>query len=192
MGWWKFLVPHVPKRALGGTLLLSIAGGLTAGVYGIVHDQITYTISEEYFTRFKFDQFDYARPGSGEPRVFAGRVGFLASWWVGIVVGWVLSRLAYRPGDAKAWVKRSLLAFLIVYLMSACSAAAGWGWGLWRRQTGYSEGWLVWMAELGVENRADFMTVGYIHNASYIGGVVGTILAIVWMRVRRRLVKRLA
>ncbi len=30
---------------------------LAAGLFGAVHDQISYTLSYEYFTRFKFHQF---------------------------------------------------------------------------------------------------------------------------------------
>ena len=31
-------------------------GSLTAGIYGIIHDQITFTLSPEYLTRMKFQQ----------------------------------------------------------------------------------------------------------------------------------------
>jgi len=30
---------------------------LLSGLYGIIHDQISYTVSPEYFTKFKFQQF---------------------------------------------------------------------------------------------------------------------------------------
>ena len=36
-------------------LLLAVA---TAGLFGALHDQISYTVAPEYFTRFKFIQFD--------------------------------------------------------------------------------------------------------------------------------------
>ena len=38
----------------------AVVGALIAGVYGVFHDQITYSISPEYFTRLKFLQFHYA------------------------------------------------------------------------------------------------------------------------------------
>ena len=50
-----FSFPPIPLRAWRGMLLAAAAGAMLAGVYGILHDQVTYTISEEYFTRFKFD-----------------------------------------------------------------------------------------------------------------------------------------
>ncbi len=33
---------------------------LLSGLYGIIHDQISYTVSPEYFTKFKFQQFGIA------------------------------------------------------------------------------------------------------------------------------------
>jgi hypothetical protein len=35
----------------------AVMGALIAGLYGVVHDQITYSMSPEYFTRLKFFQF---------------------------------------------------------------------------------------------------------------------------------------
>jgi hypothetical protein len=30
---------------------------LVAGLFGIIHDEISYSVSNEYFTKFKFIQF---------------------------------------------------------------------------------------------------------------------------------------
>ena len=59
---------------------------LAAGLFGIVHGQIGYTVSDEYFTKFKFIQFG-VRDAFLSERVGAGLVGFLASWWMGIPLG---------------------------------------------------------------------------------------------------------
>jgi hypothetical protein len=37
--------------------VLLVLGCLIAGIYGCLHDQISYTVSPEYYTRFKFHQF---------------------------------------------------------------------------------------------------------------------------------------
>lgn len=39
------------------TVLLMILACLIAGVYGALHNQISYTVAPEYFTKFKFYQF---------------------------------------------------------------------------------------------------------------------------------------
>jgi hypothetical protein len=46
------------------------------------------------------------------------------------------------------------------------------------------------MYSLGVTTPEEFMTVAYIHNASYLGGMLGMTVALVWLAGRRR--KRLA
>ena len=56
----------------------TLVGAILAGLYGILHDQITFRISKEYFTRNKFDQFHYARPESGSDLEFTSRIGFHA------------------------------------------------------------------------------------------------------------------
>ena len=83
----KYLYPKIRRDHILQILLFSIYGALIAGLYGIVHDQITYSISHEYFTKLKFKQFWYADFGLGD-RFYVGTIGFLATWWVGFFVGW--------------------------------------------------------------------------------------------------------
>lgn len=183
----RLLFPAFPIRELPRMLELTFAGALLGGVYGVIHDQITYTISPEYFTCLKFDQFAYANPGIGSPRVFAGIVGFLASWWVGGLTAWVLSRVSLFHEKCIAPLNEMAAGFAIVFLTSMLAAGGGWLWGLWRSRTGYDSGWIDLMASLGVADKVAFMKVCYIHNASYIGGICGTILAILFLaRARRR------
>ena len=44
-------------RKAGAFVLFLALAVVIAGVFGIVHDQISYTVSSEYYTRFKFPQF---------------------------------------------------------------------------------------------------------------------------------------
>jgi hypothetical protein len=76
-------------------LLLIIAlSPLIAGLYGSIHDQLTYTISPEYYTKFKFYQFGLYDIGNEahlpHPRTAVAVVGFLATWWMGLPIGAVL------------------------------------------------------------------------------------------------------
>ena len=50
---------------------------MVAGAFGVLHDQISYTVSPEFFTRFKFIQFGLLDPDVPE-RLRAATVGFLA------------------------------------------------------------------------------------------------------------------
>jgi len=52
--------PKIRFAWLPAMLGYAALGSLPAGFYGIVHDQVTYSISHEYFTRLEFQQFQYA------------------------------------------------------------------------------------------------------------------------------------
>lgn len=86
------LVPRFNTKLLVQILLVACCGSLFAGIYGILHDQVTYTLAPEYFTRFKFTQFSYANFGLSD-RLFVAIIGVLATWWVGFVAAWFLARV---------------------------------------------------------------------------------------------------
>src|SRR5881394_2810515 len=107
------LYPRIPVRRLSGMLHLAFAGALLAAVYGVIHDQITYTISPEYFTKMKFVQFDYADfgwPGRG----FVAEIGALATWWAGLFAGWFLARAGLDLVPQPERRRLTLRAFAIV------------------------------------------------------------------------------
>ena len=61
---------------------------ILAGLYGIIHDQVTYSMSTEYFTKFKFIQFGI---GQAVPyRLGVSLVGLFATWWTGLIIGFGL------------------------------------------------------------------------------------------------------
>ena len=52
---------------------------------GSIHDQVTYSISPEYFTKFKYQQFGFDPAWFGGHRQTVAVIGFLATWWMGII-----------------------------------------------------------------------------------------------------------
>ena len=72
----RVVLPVLEK--LIALLLLFLAALLLCGIFGALHDQVSYTISREYFTLFKFRQFGIDS-GVAE-RLGAASVGFQATW----------------------------------------------------------------------------------------------------------------
>ena len=178
---WRWLLPM-----LGYALL----GSLLAGVYGIIHDQITYSISPEYFTRLKFSQFHYADFGF-PPRVFVAEIGFLATWWVGFVAGWFVARIAvpaFPPGTALCHASR---AFLTILAFALTASIIGYLLGLLRRSNSDFSSWEGFATKRGILDLPNFGRVAYIHNASYLGGLVGLVAAIVGLRRLKKVSVRL-
>ncbi len=177
----RYLIPRFPLRELPIILTFACLGSLIAGVYGIVHDQITYAIGPEYFINFKFEQFQWANLGLGNT-VFVSCIGFLATWWVGLVCGWILARRMIPNQDRRVAIRKILTGFGIIFATGILFGIGGYLYGNLRGPEGDYSAWINVLDRLGVMNHWAFMRVAYIHNAGYLGGLVGLILTFVFVR----------
>ncbi len=178
------------KRLLSFILVLIIAP-IIAGIYGIINDQITYTISPEYYTKFKFIQFNLIGNWSlGEnigtinspeiklenPRIGASIVGFLATWWVGLIIALVLGVLGLFYKDYKLMLKIILKSFLMVTLVSFIIGISG---------LLYGKMFLInnrpnWYFPDNLMDFDNFIMVGSMHNFSYMGGIIALIIGVIY------------
>jgi hypothetical protein len=177
----NLLYPKFRLNLLPAMLGYAIIGSLIAGLYGVIHDQITYSLSPEYFTRLKFAQFHYADSGL-PPRWFVAEIGFLATWWVGFIAGWFLARMAvpkWPSVEARAGILRG---FGIILTCAFAASLMGFGLGLLRGSNADYTAWQDFAQTRGVVDLPRFVRVAYIHNASYLGGLIGLIVALVYLR----------
>ncbi|MGI9241755.1 MAG: hypothetical protein ACR2RV_13215 [Verrucomicrobiales bacterium] len=172
----NLLYPRFRKGSFSGLLKTAVIGALIAGVYGIAHDQITYAISPEYFTCFKFRQFSYADPGLGD-RSFVIVIGFLATWWVGFFSGWFLWRLGVDKDGVPPRPMAICRLFLMIIACGFAFGIAGYFYGRHKVTAGDLDDWLPYTESIGVSDPAAFMTVGQIHNFGYLGALVGLVAA---------------
>jgi hypothetical protein len=178
--WFRWLIPWFPLRELPATLAIAVVGAIAAGAYGIVHDQVTYTISPEYFTNLKFDQFAWADFGWPR-RVFVGQIGFLASWWVGLIGGWFFARAgAAGLPPAVRWplVAKSLAGVLG---LAALFGIGGWLWGAVVASGPGLAHWEFFRRELELSDLPRFVIVAHIHNGSYLGAALGALGAAIFV-----------
>jgi hypothetical protein len=171
--------PSITRRELRALAGITAFGALLAGTYGALRDQISYTISPEYFTKFKFPQFAWADLGWPN-RAFAAEVGFLASWWAGLIAGWLLGRL----GLAELWLardyRRAAFAVAILVLIAALSGAlAATAGAVVAYGTGVAE-FAGWRAH--VDDLKGFVVVAFLHWGSYAGAILGTAAALLYVR----------
>jgi hypothetical protein len=177
------LYPKIPLASLPAMLGYAVAGAVLAGIYGVVHDQFTYSISPEYFTRLKFAQFHYADFGLPD-RVFVAEIGFLATWWVGLVAGWLIARVSVPSSSRPEAFRCCARGFLIVMAFGFGAAIIGYVLGL-LHGSDYSA-WESMASTRGILDLPRFVRVAYIHNASYLGGLVGLVTAIVFLHKQER------
>lgn len=161
-------------------LLFGLVGAVIAGMYGVVHDQVTYTIGPEYFTKFKFEQFHYL--SQAQPvRLIVAEIGFLATWWVGFFAGWFMGRVTVPRLPVAQAARLSLVG--VIWIMAAALVAGAIAGGLAPSTAGDAR-LAYWASEfktLGISDLPAFVRVGYIHNASYLGGLLGLIGSLIWL-----------
>lgn len=164
-----------------GLLLLWITMSVAAAVlYGVVNDQITATISPEYFSVFKQHQFASAIQSAGltnaPMRVQAVLVGVLSTWWFGLFLGIVLSVCAIVGRDrvlstrdylsAVRWVMAATLAVSVLFGVAAYLAEP-----LIRPDSTH------WPFPKGIHQVRTAFAVGWWHNGAYLGALVAAAAA---------------
>lgn len=180
----NLLYPKLRRDELLESLRCAAIGSLIAAMYGIIHDQVTYTLSVEYFTKLKFHQFHYADLGWG-PRGFAGAVGLLATWWVGFIAGWFLGRLGTKrlaQVEARRAVGRG---FALIFGCGLIGGTSGWCIGRATTMNSIPPHWAPVLRQFEIDHAADFITVAHIHNGGYAGALVGFVIAALWIRRKK-------
>jgi hypothetical protein len=174
----QYFVPRIPLSDLKSICKAALLGGLVGGLYGVLNDQITYSISAEYFSKLKFKQFYYADFGLGD-RPFAAAVGFLSSGVVGFIVTWFLARHFISNQAPAAAFRQIRLGFAIIFGVTMLGGIMGFAYGIWRGPEADYDVWSPIIRRHDIKDEWSFARVAYIHNASYLAGVVGTILAFI-------------
>ncbi|MFY0671949.1 MAG: hypothetical protein JXQ87_01010 [Bacteroidia bacterium] len=153
------------------TIKIIIFSILLAVFYGICHDLVTAHISLEYFT-------------VGHPKVIESESpvnlalvwGVIATWWVGLILGVIISfaaRAGKRPKLKLSQIFRPLLS-LIGIIAIAAFVAGILGYVLSKSEVfTLIEGLAV---QIEPEKHHLYLTVGWSHGASYLVGIVGGIV----------------
>lgn len=155
------------------------------GVYGIVHDQLTYTISPEYYTKFKFYQFGLMDSRNEalfpNPRTMVSLVGFLATWWMGLFIGIILGMLGFIHPESKHMLRVTMKAMGMTMAVALVTGLIGFTYGkLFLAKTGVD-----WLLPKNLIDKENFIAVGSMHNFSYLGGVAGLLAGIIYS-IRQR------
>ncbi|CAN5764779.1 hypothetical protein BH09VER1_BH09VER1_51070 [soil metagenome] len=171
------------KKALVFPLLVAVAS-LLAGLYGIVHDQLTYTIAPEYYTKFKFPMFHLADSPLPD-RVRAMVVGFLATWWMGVLIGLTVGLAGFMQRDWRRMLVVTLQAYGVVVLVTAGVGLLGLGYGYYQTGTIDRGAYGYWFIPRDVVDLRSYLCVGYMHNASYLGGLIAILAGMAYQVVAR-------
>jgi hypothetical protein len=162
--------------------VLLAAACLTAGVYGALHNQISYTVSPEYFHDFKFHQFGI--PAILHGRLGAAVVGWEASWWMGFLIGVPVLTIGLVLRGWRAYLGRCLMAFAVVAATALVVGLAALAWACCTITVASLPAPADFEPAEAVAIVA-FKRAGTMHNFSYLGGFVGIVTGSLYLLVER-------
>jgi hypothetical protein len=156
-------------------IAIIISTALIAGMYGVLHDQITYSISPEYFTKFKYDQFGFEPSWFGGHRQTVAVIGFLATWWIGVFIGIVIAIGTLFNSSPVLMFRTAIKSITIVMVTTVLTGVVG---ALYGAISNHDT--LQWYFPDDLTDKYHFIIVGWIHNFGYLGGLCGLVAAILF------------
>jgi len=154
---------------LGLLALCAVVGGL----FGALHNQLSYSVGPSYFHDLKFAQFGISEELHN--RLGAAVVGWRASWWMGLLMGLPALLLGFfllaRP-DTLLTAGIGVLAVAVIVTTLAVAGGIGFGVTLLDEAR---------LADLPIpEDVSDpmgFVRAGIMHDMAYYGGIAGAVIA---------------
>ncbi len=177
----RYVVPIFEKEIFTPMLKISFLGAVFAGFYGVLHNQVTFAISNEYFLKIKYLQFDYLIFGDNH-RLNISIIGFFAACWAGLLHGWFLSRWFLPHGSILIAYQKIFRSSIIIFVTSILSAIVSGSYAFFHRAVIDYSNWAQIVNLYDIENKSALVNVAYIHNGSYLGALLGMFIALVWIK----------
>lgn len=160
-------------------LLVICISAFVGGTYGVIHDEISYTFSNEYFTKFKFIQFNIPW-AYNIPRVGVAYVGFSATWWMGVFLYLILGFVGFKFKNPKIMLINLLKSIPLVIFVVFVTGIIGLVFGFYHVNQTTINTYSTWLSP-DIEKPLQFVRVGFMHNASYFGGLTGLFAGITFL-----------
>lgn len=153
---------------------LLAAAILAAGMFGALHNQLSYSVGPSYFHDFKFTQFGI--DPDWQNRLGAALVGWRASWWMGLLIGLPAFGLGFvmisRP---QTYLGAGLGAIGSVLTLTLLAAMLGLLLGMGGPGAPFAQTIAV---PQDIPDRDGFLRAAFMHEASYLGGALGLAIAL--------------
>ena len=173
-------------------ILVALIASAIAGIYGVINDQITFTISSEYYTKYRFLQYNLVQVEGDSriihPRVLVVLIAFLSTWWFPLISGLIIVIFNLIQNTWKTLLKTSVLAILISILITIFSEVIGFILGfliLSKFPKYYFADWYFIPDKLN--DYENYITAGTMDVFNFFGGILGLIVAIFYSYKKRNL-----
>ena len=156
-------------------ILIIILSIVIASLFGAIHNQISYSVSSEFFKNFLFGNFGVNDWEINNDRILVSLVGILGSYWVGLILGIIYS-IIFLFLKTENNFKNILNAILINIGFAFVGSFAGYIIGKFINLENSG----VFM-DFGTQHPQNYIEAAYMHNGSYYGGIVGLIAGIIYL-----------
>lgn len=174
-------------KKIGLLILIVLLSILLASIYGFLHNQVSYSISNEYFTIFKFDQFGSIKYTLDFPRMSAGLIGIASTWWFGLLIGLVYGIIGMFQSTPSIMWKSSFDAIIRTLIITIVFGIIGILIGTIL----ISNLNVDWNLPTDLIFTKRFLIAGTMHNFSYLGGMIGLIYGIFFqLKIKKSNIKR--
>ncbi len=154
----------------------ALLGTMLACMYGVLHDQITYTISPEFYHLIRFPKYGITVDAG---RWGVAQVAIINTWKIGLLVSTVISFAGLIHSNNPKIIRYTLEAFVLAISIAAFMSLVGYVFGKFNQDQ---------LSKLSdhVVGKEGFLVVQTIHNFTYIGSLLGMFAAIYFQFYRRK------
>lgn len=151
-------------------------------IYGILHDQVTVRVCLEYFTVGHYPIF-----GEQHPTILAILWGTAATWWMGFLMGSIIALVASLGRTpivpARQLVKPAILLLTTMAILAFIAGVAGY----FMSESGFVHLTPRWQFSVNAAKHSAFIADGFAHCASYLAGIIGSIILIrqTWLKRKK-------
>jgi hypothetical protein len=152
-------------------LFFIVIAPVISGCFGAIYDMIVFTLAPEFFTEYRFPQFDISH--KMRPVVGAAIIGFANSWAIGIPIGIILSSMSYLHKS----IHKTFNYMIISYGIAIATAIIFTTIGLVLMQNQLSQN--IYLGTDKALQRTVEIIVN-MNNFTQAGALIGTALACAW------------
>ena len=162
------------EKKIGFLILVVIISIVLASFYGSTQNLFSFSISDEYFTEYKFKQFDLWEDGYGDLEFKIVLIGILSTWWFGLIIGSMNGLIGITQKTTKLMIKGVIGATIRTLLFTFLFGLLG----LWAGFTTLKLLPIEWDFPPNLGAPSSFLAVGSMHTLSYLGAIIGLIYGV--------------
>jgi len=168
------------------SILIIIFSTIVASLFGAIHNQISYSVSSEFFKNFLFGIFGTNEWNIKNERLEASIVGVIGSYWVGVILGiiYTIIFLFMKTENNLNNIKNAILINIGFAFLGSLIAYLIAKFFIKFEDSGV-------FIDFGTQNPQNYLEAAFMNTGSYFGGVVGIIIGIIYLLKKNQSTEKL-